>query len=117
VVNTFGLTAVQLMALPLLCCAAACLQPPPQAPSDAPGVVAPGSLRRRTRASLTGTMLIASTMRFAALGVCIVSAAWQQRHILLWAIFAPKLVFEVALMAVADGALLLAAGVWQGLAG
>jgi phosphatidylinositol glycan class O len=47
-------------------------------------------------------MQVMNLMRFAALVVCMLSAALQQQHILLWAIFAPKLVFELWFMAVVD---------------
>ena len=63
----------------------------------------------RRRRLLTGAVLLVSGGRAAALAVCIASAAVQQGHILLWAIFAPKLIFEMWLCAVADAALLLAA--------
>jgi phosphatidylinositol glycan class O len=53
---------------------------------------------------------VMNSMRFAALVVSLISAAVQQQHILLWAIFAPKLVFELWFMAVtAAGQLLVAA--------
>lgn len=128
VVNTFGLTALQLLALPLLCTAAELLPLPRRPDGCVPresGTVgcccsapAAGSTActddaaQRWCAVLARAVLIASTIRFAALGVCIVSAAYQARHILLWAIFAPKLVFEVALMGVADVAVLLGAALW-----
>jgi phosphatidylinositol glycan class O len=52
---------------------------------------------------------VMNSMRFAALVVSLISAAVQQQHILLWAIFAPKLVFEMWFMAVtAAGQLLVA---------
>ncbi|KIY92587.1 hypothetical protein MNEG_15376 [Monoraphidium neglectum] len=60
--------------------------------------------------ALAGALLWASGARAAALCVCVASAAVQQGHILLWAIFAPKLVFEMWLCAVADAFLLL--GAW-----
>lgn len=53
-------------------------------------------------------MLVVNSMRFAALVVSMISAAVQQQHILLWAIFAPKLVFELWFMAVTDMGQLLA---------
>ncbi|KAF8072619.1 hypothetical protein HT031_000279 [Scenedesmus sp. PABB004] len=52
--------------------------------------------------------LVFNTLRFAALAACMASAAVQQQHILLWAIFAPKLMFELAFMAVTDAGQLLA---------
>lgn len=52
---------------------------------------------------------VTNSMRFAALAVSLISAAVQQQHILLWAIFAPKLVFELWFMVVtAVGQLLVA---------
>lgn len=56
-----------------------------------------------------GLWVINST-RFAALVVSLVSAAVQQQHILLWAIFAPKLVFELWFMLVTAAGELLVAG-------
>lgn len=53
---------------------------------------------------------VMNSMRFAALVVSMVSAAVQQQHILLWAIFAPKLVFELAFMVVTASGQLLVAG-------
>jgi hypothetical protein len=63
----------------------------------------------RVRQQLACSMLVGNSMRFAALVVCMVSAAVQQQHILLWAIFAPKLCFELWFMAVTDVGQLLAA--------
>jgi hypothetical protein len=63
---------------------------------------------------LSGALLWVSGARALALCVCIASAAVQQGHILLWAIFAPKLVFEMWLCAVADAFLLLGALVAPG---
>jgi phosphatidylinositol glycan class O len=54
------------------------------------------------RQQLACSMLVVNSMRFAALVVCMISAAVQQQHILLWAIFAPKLCFELWFMAVTD---------------
>jgi hypothetical protein len=65
---------------------------------------------------LQGSLLLVSGARAAALAVCVASAAVQQGHILLWAIFAPKLVFEMWLCACADVCLLLAAWVWSAFA-
>lgn len=53
---------------------------------------------------------VINCIRFAALVVSLVSAAVQQQHILLWAIFAPKLVFELWFMLVTAAGELLAAG-------
>lgn len=53
---------------------------------------------------------VANSMRFAALVVSLLSAAVQQQHILLWAIFAPKLVFELWFMLVTAAGQLLVAG-------
>jgi phosphatidylinositol glycan class O len=53
---------------------------------------------------------VMNTMRFAALVASLVSAAVQQQHILLWAIFAPKLVFELSFMVVTAAGQLLVAG-------
>lgn len=89
-VNTFGPLMLACAALPL---AAAAL--------GAGGAGGGGGLE--------GPLLLASGGRAAALAVCVASAAVQQGHILLWAIFAPKLVFEMWLCAVADAFLLLAA--------
>jgi hypothetical protein len=63
---------------------------------------------------LAGALLWVSGARALALAASIASAAVQQGHILLWAIFAPKLVFEMWLCAVADAFLLLGALAWQG---
>jgi hypothetical protein len=60
------------------------------------------------RQQLACSMLVGNSMRFAALVVCMVSAAVQQQHILLWAIFAPKLCFELWFMVVTDVGQLLA---------
>eukprot|EP00879_Flechtneria_rotunda_P007215 GHRR01007571.1.p1 GENE.GHRR01007571.1~~GHRR01007571.1.p1 ORF type:complete len:822 (+),score=275.91 GHRR01007571.1:584-3049(+) len=67
--------------------------------------VLPGTLQQQ----LWCSMLVVNSIRFAALVVCMISAAVQQQHILLWAIFAPKLVFELCFMAVVDVAQLLTA--------
>jgi phosphatidylinositol glycan class O len=53
---------------------------------------------------------VINCIRFAALVVSLVSAAVQQQHILLWAIFAPKLVFELWFMLVTAAGELLVAG-------
>lgn len=53
---------------------------------------------------------VANSMRFAALVASLLSAAVQQQHILLWAIFAPKLVFELWFMLVTAAGQLLVAG-------
>jgi phosphatidylinositol glycan class O len=55
-------------------------------------------------------LLVSSSLQWAKLSVCLVSAWVQQGHILLWAIFAPKLVFELWFMALADACYLAAAG-------
>jgi hypothetical protein len=64
---------------------------------------------------LTCGMLVMNSVRFAALVVCMVSAAVQQQHILLWAIFAPKLVFELAFLLTNNVGQLLAATITEGL--
>lgn len=58
---------------------------------------------------LTSGVMVFNSMRFAALAVCMLSAAVQQQHILLWAIFAPKLVFELVFMIVTNVGHFLAA--------
>ncbi|KAF6264465.1 hypothetical protein COO60DRAFT_1624241 [Scenedesmus sp. NREL 46B-D3] len=64
--------------------------------------------RELVRQQLACSMLAVNSMRFAALVVCMISAAVQQQHILLWAIFAPKLCFELWFMVVTDVGQLLA---------
>ena len=61
---------------------------------------------------LLGALLLSSSMQMATLCVCLLSAAVQQQHILLWAIFAPKLVFEVMLMSLADICYIFVAVSW-----
>ncbi|KAI8464250.1 MAG: hypothetical protein J3K34DRAFT_492384 [Monoraphidium minutum] len=97
-VNTFGPSMLVYLALPL---AAAALAPA--------AAVGGGGGGGGGGAALAGPLLLASGGRAAALVACAASAAVQQGHILLWAIFAPKLVFEMWLSATAHGALLLAA--------
>lgn len=60
------------------------------------------STAQRLRLQLTCGVLVINSTRLAALAVSMISAAVQQQHILLWAIFAPKLVFEMWFMAVTD---------------
>jgi phosphatidylinositol glycan class O len=55
---------------------------------------------------LAAAALAVCTGRAAALAACIWSSAVQQRHILVWAVFAPKLAFELLFAAAADAALL-----------
>jgi hypothetical protein len=64
--------------------------------------------QQHVRQQLACSMLVVNSMRFAALVVCMISAAVQQQHILLWAIFAPKLCFELWFVAVTDVGQLLA---------
>jgi hypothetical protein len=67
-----------------------------------------GQSAEHVQQQLACSMLVVNSMRFAALVVCMISAAVQQQHILLWAIFAPKLCFELWFMAVIDVGQLLA---------
>jgi hypothetical protein len=61
-------------------------------------------------------LLVSASLQWAKLTVCLVSAWVQQGHILLWAIFAPKLVFELWFVVLADVCYLAAAGLvaWGG---
>jgi hypothetical protein len=68
-----------------------------------------GGIGAGTPSLVQAGLLVVNSMRFAALVVSMVSAAVQQQHILLWAIFAPKLVFELWFMLVTDVAQLLTA--------
>lgn len=65
--------------------------------------------RTMLRQQLACSVFVMNSVRFAALVVSMVSAAVQQQHILLWAIFAPKLVFELFFMLMTDVGQLLAA--------
>lgn len=61
------------------------------------------------RQALLGHLLVYNTVRALNLCACMVSGAIQQRHILLWAIFAPKLIFEIFILGVVDVTLFLVA--------
>jgi hypothetical protein len=80
---------------------------------NAHGLLWGGSRRPEAQITqLSGAVLLSNSMRLAAVCVCLLSAAVQQQHILLWAIFAPKLVFEVMLMALADACHVLVGLFW-----
>ncbi|KAG2500532.1 hypothetical protein HYH03_001309 [Edaphochlamys debaryana] len=64
----------------------------------------------RSQPCLLGPALLAlSAGRCASLAVCVLSAAVQRHHVAAWALFAPKLVFEVCFAAAAQMGLALAA--------
>jgi phosphatidylinositol glycan class O len=97
--NTFGLSLLTHASLPLLAVVAAA----------AGGEGEGGVSRRAVGGALGRAALVGGAYRGALLGASVLSAAIQLRHILLWAIFAPKLVFEVGATGLADAARLLAA--------
>jgi phosphatidylinositol glycan class O len=104
--NTCGFLALALLSLPLMlacCCGGG------GGGGGGGGVHGSGDGAAGSTALQQQGLLVVSSMRFAALAVAMISAAVQQQHILLWAIFAPKLVFELWFMAVTDVALLASA--------
>ncbi|GFR50068.1 hypothetical protein Agub_g12210 [Astrephomene gubernaculifera] len=64
--------------------------------------------------SSTGVVALLSYSAVRSLCLCttILSAAVQRRHVVVWALFGPKLVFEVGFAAAGTAALLLVAGLW-----
>jgi phosphatidylinositol glycan class O len=99
--NTCGFLALAVLAMPLMlaCCDAA----------GGGGACGGGSGDAAGTSCTQQGLLLVCSMRFAALVVAMISAAVQQQHILLWAIFAPKLVFELWFMAVTAAGQLLGA--------
>lgn len=99
--NTCGFLVLAVLSLPAFIGACTLVADPMQRQAQS---------AEHARQQLACSMLLLNSMRFAALVVCMVSAAVQQQHILLWAIFAPKLCFELWFMAVTDvGQLLVSA--------
>jgi hypothetical protein len=98
-VNTCGFLFLGPLSLPVLMAACAAGK-------------AGGGAAALLRAQVECGLWVANSMRFAALVASLLSAAVQQQHILLWAIFAPKLVFELAFMLVTAAGQLLVAGIF-----
>lgn len=118
-INTCGFLFLGPLSLPVLlacccCCPAAPNIKDSQVSQSTQSTVRGSSSSKRGlsqwRQQVEAGMWVGNCMRFAALTASLVSAAVQQQHILLWAIFAPKLVFELCFMAVTAGGQLLATG-------
>eukprot|EP00878_Enallax_costatus_P014893 GHUV01015589.1.p1 GENE.GHUV01015589.1~~GHUV01015589.1.p1 ORF type:complete len:415 (+),score=123.32 GHUV01015589.1:352-1596(+) len=109
--NTAGFLLLGCLTLPLMSLTSSSIGcPSPQRQSStAINAAKQGVPMQVFKQQLTCGILVTNSMRFAALVVCMLSAAVQQQHILLWAIFAPKLVFELVFMAVTNAGHFLAA--------
>ncbi|KAK9833550.1 hypothetical protein WJX81_004970 [Elliptochloris bilobata] len=62
----------------------------------------------QTAAGFVGAALAFGLLRALAAGAAMLSAAIQRRHLMVWALFAPKFVFEAAFLLVSDAALVAA---------
>lgn len=120
-INTCGFLFLAPLSLPVFmaCCAApdcsSSIVPIANGQKQKDGVE--GSASRSSWPGVLGPRVecglwVMNSMRFAALAVSLISAAVQQQHILLWAIFAPKLVFELWFMLVTAVGQLLVSGLY-----
>jgi GPI ethanolamine phosphate transferase 3 subunit O len=98
--NTFGSHLLACLTLPLLSADRA---------SEAGGSATHAAFQIRLKRSI---MVLGGARALNALAAT-VSAAIQRRHLMVWAVFAPKFVFEAVMLLVCDAALLGMALAWE----
>ena len=106
--NTFGMYCLSALCVPVICALGTAMFYWPNKLSNAAGYVAPRATRRNEGVKKASNRACVVLSESLAQGVCVftcissakacaamLSAAIQHGHILLWAIFAPRLVFEL----------------------